>query len=123
MAPRKKLPKKFKDRKGISVSFPRLSPDSPRSCPLSIREIMEYVRVESADLEKAKRKSLVFLRTAEVGEYLYWLWRFTESNGEECYVTVQYEPNCTVVIGLTGSEGLSPEEYLRHLQEMTPGTR
>jgi hypothetical protein len=98
--------------KDIQVSFPRLPQNSPASCPIPVTEVMDYVRVESADLDDAKEESLRFIRTAQVEDSRYWLWSYTESDGELCYVFFRVSADGDTFLSLSSTGGLSPELYL-----------
>ena len=112
MIERSELPEDVEDWKDVEVDFPRLSPDSPENCPATESEIMEYVRMESADLDDASQESLVFVRTALVGEDECWLWTYTESDGQIAYVTYRRRSQAPEVLGLTDANGLSPEQFM-----------
>ena len=94
------------------MSFPRLANDSPRSCPDTEDEIFDYVQTESADTDAAERERLRFVRTARVADADFWLWEYTESDGELCYVTFQRHPDGSSMLGLASPNGLSHEQYL-----------
>ena len=103
----------------LEVSFPRLSPDTADSCPIPFEEVMEYVRMESADYDQAQEESLRFLRTAQVNDDKFWLWSYTESDGELCYVVYRQSPDGSSLLGLSSAQPdmdrphvLSPEQYL-----------
>ena len=112
MIERDKLPEDAVDWKGVTVDFPRLADDTEESCPESRSEIMGYVRMESADAVDATEESLKFHRTALVGKDKCWLWIHTESDGEVCYVTFWKKSNGGTLLGLSGANGLSPEQYM-----------
>ncbi len=112
MIARKDLPEDAADWTNVSVDFERLEPDDASACPRSMEEIMEYVRDESADLDDAREEQVQFLRTARIGKVKYWIWRYTESDGEVCYLTVSIAPNGARNMGLSEANGLSPEQYM-----------
>ncbi len=68
--------------------------------------------MESGDLDDADPARLVFVRTAQVGERRCWLWTYTESCGDVEYVLFQSGRRGTELLGLVGTNGLSPEQYL-----------
>jgi len=109
---RNELPDDAADWTKVDVSFQRLDDDSEISCPASRNRIFEYVRIESADTNKAASDRLAFLRTARIGKTKYWLWNYTESDGEMTYVFFRQNPDGSTVLGLSGPNGLSPEQYL-----------
>ena len=73
---------------------------------------MDYVRGESADLDDAKSESLQFIRTAEVEGSRFWLWSYTESDGEVCYVFVRVRPDGSSFLSLCSTCELSPELFI-----------
>ena len=110
--PKDSLPEDPAEWKDVQVSFPRLAQDSSASCPIPVTEVMDYVRVESADLDDAKDESLQFIRTAQVEGLRYWLWSYTESDGEVCYVFFRVSADGDTFLSLSSTGGLSPELYL-----------
>ena len=110
--PKDSLPEDPAEWKDVQVSFPRLAQDSSASCPIPVTEVMDYVRVESADLDDAKDESLQFIRTAQVEGSRYWLWSYTESDGEVCYVFFRVSADGDTFLSLSSTGGLSPELYL-----------
>lgn len=112
MIPRSELPKNAADWTDIEISFPRLADDTADSCPVSLHEIMNHVRMESADVGGADPGRLVFIRTAKVGKASFWLWSYHESDGQKCYVVLQTVSDGSNVLGLSEPNGLSPEQYL-----------
>ena len=112
MIGRDQLPHDAADWVQIQVSLPRLDEDTADSCPASLAELMDYVRMESADTADAETERLTFLRTAKVEECSYWLWTYTESDGDSNYVVFRQNPDGSTKLGLSGPNGLSPEQYL-----------
>ncbi len=96
-----------------AVDFPRLEDDSPASCPSSIGELVEYINMEIEGLGEISTSNLVFLRTAQVGERRYWIWRFPEPDGQMGYATVSLDPDGQTTQGYDSDRyGLSAEQYL-----------
>lgn len=119
MISRDKLPDDPKDWHDIVVELQRLQPDNAESCPLPVSELLEYVDIESSEPGTANIDSLTFLRTARIGDTKCWIWSFTETNGELCYVTYRQSPEDSNALGMSGAspeydEGLqlTPEQYL-----------
>lgn len=110
--PRDSLPEDPAEWQNIHVDFPRLQRDSPESSPISVDEVMDYVRTESADTANAKEDSLRFLRTARVEDQKYWLWSYTEADGEVCYVFVSEDEDGDLMLSLSSTGGLTSEQYL-----------
>lgn len=96
----------------VNVDLPRLALDSAESCPIPFDQVFDYVARESADTGGASRDRMSFVRTAQVGSDQYWLWRYLESDGAECFVVARIDDGGGVEIGLSSPNGLSPEQYL-----------
>lgn len=112
MIRREDLPDDAADWTTVSISLDRLRSDREDSCPSSREEIMEYVRLESADTDDANDASLKFIRTAKIGDISCWLWSFQESDGEVCYVLFRKNGDGSTILGLASANSLSPEQYL-----------
>jgi len=112
MIERDKLPADAADWTKVVVKFPRLSPDSAKSCPIGLRHIWDYLKTESGDTDQADRKRFQFLRTAKIRDQRMWIWRYIESNGEATYVLVQQYADGGTMLGVTSTKGLSPEQYM-----------
>jgi hypothetical protein len=96
----------------VSVTFPRLADDTQDSCPCSPEEILEYVQTESGDLDNASRSRLVFLRTAQVAETRFWLWSYSESDGDALFVTCRLDSDGIATLGIASGNGLNAEQFL-----------
>jgi hypothetical protein len=106
------MPDDNADLANVAVSFPTL-PDAAAEPPVSTQEILDYLALEVPDGDRLRAKDLVFLRTAQVAEMQYWLWRFTEPGGGEAYATVSRSPDGTVCVGFEGNDyGLAPEQFM-----------
>ena len=112
LIPRDQLPYDAKDWNNVEIDFTYLPENTEESCPMSRDEVMEYVRMESGDTDKASEESLIFFRTAIVGNNFCWLWKYTESDGQLCYVTYWIRSILNREIGLSDNNGLSPEQYI-----------
>lgn len=96
----------------LNVEFPRLSNDSASSSAVPMSEVLEYLEGEAAP-ETPSEADLQFLRTARVEDADYWIWRFKESDGAECYVTVSREADGGTTIGYEENyDGLTPEQFM-----------
>lgn len=112
MIPRADLPEDASKWQSVRVHFDRLGEDSPVSCPNSEDEVFEYVQAESGDSTAANRVRLEFIRTAAVAEAKYWMWSYREEDGRLIYVVFRSDPDGSGVVGLSETNGLSPEQYL-----------
>lgn len=97
----------------MEIEFPQLQHNTSESCPISLDEIVEYLRAESLDGDSVTTDQLQFLRTALVADYRYWIWSFRESDNMDCYVTVSISSDG---ITCTGYEvnyyNLTPEQFM-----------
>ena len=105
------FPSNPEDLAGSTVEMPRLTPDTAESCPRPIEQIVEYLRTEAYP-EELTDTDLEFLRTASVEGVDYWTWRFTESEGSECFVTVSRRGSETTVGYEENYDGLTPEQFM-----------
>jgi hypothetical protein len=77
-----------------------------------MEEIIEYLRIEAYP-EKPTEADLEFLRTAVVEGAAYWIWRFTESDGADCFVTVSRRGDSETTVGYeVNYDGLTPEQFM-----------
>jgi hypothetical protein len=86
--------------------FPRLVPDSPAACRVSMVDIKRYVTAETG----RKGHDLFFGRTAVVGDVHFWLWGFLD-DGETCYVDVSVRKGRSS-LSMGSGVGLTPEQYI-----------
>jgi hypothetical protein len=116
--PRKEdWPEEIEAIRNIPVELPRLSPDSLATCPVTMQEILEYLGYEAPGGEHSGSEEVIpfqleFVRAALVEATRYWLWRFADSRGTECYVMVDMRPDGTPCTGYDESFGLTPEQFI-----------
>lgn len=98
----------------VVVEFPRLSNDTPASCPAGAQDLLRYLADEAPGGQRLSDADLHFLRTALVATRRYWIWRFLEPDGgDPAYLTVSQHDDGQVVIGYEADYyGLSPEQFL-----------
>jgi hypothetical protein len=107
------MPEDNADLAGIDVSFARLEDDSAESCPVPIEQILDYLGDEVPNGDLLEAEDLVFIRTAQVAEIAYWIWRFEEPDGTPAYATVSRDPDGSVCIGYDSNDfGLTPEQFM-----------
>jgi len=107
MIPYDDMPEDPADVAKIQIDFPRLEHDTAMSCPCLMKDIIGYLHREA---ESATAADLEFIRTAQVEDNRYWIWRFS---GDECYVTVEYQPDGSRCIGYNDNYcGLTPEQFM-----------
>ena len=113
MIPFNEMPEDNAELANIEIEFPRLQPNKPDSCPVAPDDVVEYLRMESADAESVEASQLHFMRTALVADHRYWIWSFRESDGSDCFVTVSVSPDGTTCTGYEENYyGLSPEQFM-----------
>jgi hypothetical protein len=111
--PREELPEDNAELANVAVELPPLAEDAPNSCPVPMEEIVNYLRLESPPGSQVTAQSLTFLRTAQVAEKRYWIWKFTELQGAECFVTVSITPEGESTIGYEENyHNLTPEQFM-----------
>jgi hypothetical protein len=96
----------------MSDSIAYLTPNSPDECPIDPEDVWDYVRREAADGDNSRRELLRFVRTAEIDGSRLWLWTYTESDGEVCYVYAHQRENGQQLLALLSSAGRKPESFL-----------
>jgi len=113
MIPLEDMPEDNEDLAKRPVTFPVLEPNTAQSCPVPMKEILSYLRMESPDGASIKVAQLKFLRTALVGSHRYWIWSFQESDGADCFVTVSLPPDEGACIGYEENfYALTPEQFM-----------
>jgi len=107
------LPRDNAELAKMAVSFKRLSPDSPVTCPASLDSLLDYLELEVPHGDLLTEEDLSFIRTANVKGANYWIWSFHEPGGDEAFATVCREPDGTTVIGFDSNYyRLSPEQFI-----------
>jgi hypothetical protein len=93
------------------LALPHLEDDSPGSCPVTVVELVRYLRVRT-DAKDVTSADLAFVRTAQVEECAYWVWRF-RSNQHDSYVLVMRDPAGDAWISCyLSAAGLDPQQVL-----------
>ena len=96
----------------LDVELPLLAGNSAASSPVPTTEILEYLAHEAAP-EQPTESDLQFLRTARVEDADYWIWRYDESTGAQCYVTVSRRPDGQTTLGYEENyDRLTPEQFM-----------
>lgn len=95
------------------VEYPHLDPDSPADCPVREQELLAYLAIEVPDGELLTGADLNFVRTSQVAESRYWLWRFNEPRGDDAFLTVSQGPEGATTTGYSDNYlNLSPEQFI-----------
>lgn len=76
MIPFEEVPEDNTELANIEVEFPHLQPNTPESCPVSLADVVGYLRMESPDGMCVEADQLQFVRTALVSDHRYWIWSF-----------------------------------------------
>lgn len=101
------LPTSVEAIRKLRPEFPRLTPDSPKGCPVSMSEIRAYLRAEC----EAAVPDLFFGRTASIGGVRFWLWGFTDGRGLTMFVDVGAR-GAKSRLNVASAQDLSAEQYL-----------
>jgi hypothetical protein len=117
IARREELPEDFYELKNVPVELPHLPDDTAASCPASMAGILEYLDYEAPGGEHSGSEEVIpfqleFVRTALVEGTRYWIWRFTDSDARESYVTVAIDPTGRQITGYDESFGFTPEQFI-----------
>ncbi len=113
MIPFKDMPEANEDLANVIIEFPLLEPNTPESSPVSLYDVVEYLRMESPDGDDIDGGQLRFVRTARVEEQRYWIWAFQESDGSSCYVTVSEFADGATCVGYSVNDyDLTPEQFI-----------
>jgi hypothetical protein len=117
MINREDFPVKFEDLRNVNISLPFAEGESETTCPVSMKDIIEYLDWEAPGGKNAGGEMVIdfelkFLRTALVNETKYWVWSFLDEDDTECYVTVSLPPGGPPCIGYNDSFGLTPEQHI-----------
>lgn len=114
---RDELPEDLDKLRDVPVELPRLPDDSADSCPVPMTEILEYLSYEApggthSGSAEVIEFQLEFVRTALIEQARYWIWRFTDSDGRESYVTAGIDGGGQEMISYDETFGLSPEQRM-----------
>jgi hypothetical protein len=94
-----------------SGALPFLPENSPSSCPVSAPELLRYVRSNAEGARHVRLDQLVFVRTAQVQECRYWLWRFPAA-GLASYALVMQDAEGPWLSCHQSLGGQAPEDVL-----------
>ena len=104
------MPEDNADLASVKVEFPHLAENREESCPVPMEQIVEYLTLEG---EAVRREALRFVRTAKVADSDYWVWEFSDSDGNRCYVTVSKNERGQTCTGYDVDwHGLTAEQYM-----------
>lgn len=114
---RDELPEDFDELRHFPIELPRLPDDSATSCPVPMTAILEYLSYEAPGGEHSGSTEVIefrleFVRTAQVEQARYWIWRFTDSDVRESYVTVGIDGDGEQMMSYDETFGLSPEQRI-----------
>ncbi len=107
------MPEDNADLATVQVEFPRLADESPASCPVPMEDVLDYLSMEVPDGARLTPEDLSFRRTARVADADYWVWSFTEPDGQTAYVSVSVDGSGTATIGYeVDYYSLTPEQFM-----------
>jgi hypothetical protein len=93
------------------LPIPHLKDDSPESCPVTVEELVRYLRAKT-EAKAMTTDDLIFIRTAQVYECGYWVWRFGDRQPQG-YVLVMRDPEGDAWISCYSSAAnLDPQQML-----------
>jgi hypothetical protein len=93
------------------VPLPYLPENSPASCPVSVQELLRYVRSNAEGARHVRVDQLVFVRTARIDDCGYWLWKFPAA-GLASYALVMLDAEGPWLTCHQGLGAMAPEEVL-----------
>jgi hypothetical protein len=97
----------------VQIEFPRLDMDTADGCPTEMKDVMDYLAIEVPGGHSLVASDLTFLRTAQVEDTRYWIWRFTEPDGNLAYATCSVGPDGAQTVGYDDDYyGLTPEQFI-----------
>jgi hypothetical protein len=98
----------------VEVESPRLADESAASCPVPLDDLLRYLADEVPGGEALTADALLFVRTAQVADTRYGLWRFNEpDSGDPAYATVSLLSISQCAVGYGDNYyGLTPEQYI-----------
>jgi hypothetical protein len=107
------MPDDDADLAAIDVDFP-LADDTSGACPVRVAELLRYLADEAPGGERLAEADLAFLRTAQVAERRYWIWRFHEPDGGgAAYATVSVNERDQTTVGYAADYcDLTPEQFI-----------
>jgi hypothetical protein len=105
------LPPDAAEWTSVAVSLPEIE-DPLASPPFNVTEITDYLRAESADVDRYDLSRLRLLRTAKIDEDRYWIWKYLEGDEMACYLVATEKTDGRHVLELAQTNGLSAEQFL-----------
>src|SRR5688572_16624866 len=76
-----------------SHALPYLDENSARSSPIAVEELHAFLAAYAEGAREITPSDLTFVRTAQIEDKKYWLWRFETIGGGVTYATVLQEPD------------------------------
>jgi hypothetical protein len=104
-----------------SVPLPYLPENSPASCPVSVAELLRYVRSNAEGARHVRVDQLLFVRTARIEDCRYWLWRFPAA-GLASYALVMQDAEGPWLTCHQSPGSMGPEEVLIADYQTASGT-
>ncbi len=91
-------------------------PHAEDALPFLRQEVLEHLGYESLSQRTFRWDDLKFEVLAECSDHRYWIWSVSDDE-EESYAFVVKRPQGGATIGLMGTSGLSPSEFVEFVQE------
>ncbi len=105
-------PDRWAEIRSMKLEFPRRDNDSPKSCPIPMLKIMNYLRMETGNRD-LRAKDLQFLRTARIEGYECWIWRFEYQVCADAYVTAWQQIDGPAYLSYRENTArLTPEQHI-----------
>jgi hypothetical protein len=99
------VPRDWREFLTTKIVLPTLDENTSESCPVSAEHLLQYLEESGED---APSQEPIFIRTALVFGFRYWLWQLADA---EDYLVVELHGK-TVTTSAAEGEGLTPEQFL-----------
>lgn len=109
MIPLDEMPEDRSDLAAVPVSFPHLSEEETARHLQLIGKVVDYLVRDGNELSA---EDLTFLRSAQVADKKFWIWRFQDDANRPAYVTASEDSRGRVTRGYDDADGLSPEQAM-----------
>jgi hypothetical protein len=92
-------------------ALPHLEDDSPRSCPVTVQELIRCIRAKTA-AKAVRPEDLTFVRTAQVYGCAYWVWRFPSDQLDSYALVMRDTAGDAWLSYYLSDAGLDPQQIL-----------
>lgn len=95
------------------VQLPRLDPDTPAGCPVTVDEVAALVVEEVPEVGARTGADLDFVRTAALDDVRCWVWRLTDvGDGFDAYAAISEDADGVRFGYAVDQWGLTPEQFV-----------